>query len=254
VKSFQFGPEPLIQAGEFRRLFLGSLLLHAGVALLLAFSPSNWFAPRPSPVFVELIAALPEQAAAAPQPKAAPEPAPAPEPRQVVDEGVVIPKDPPKPKPKPEPVPEAKPEPPKPKPVAKPEPPKPQLTKEQILAQLRSKVGPVTPEATAVQGASSRGSQRVDPLLAAWHSEVKNLMYANWVGARPFRHRNGLEVQFVLDLDGAGLVRNVRLMRTSGLRVLDESAERTIHKVLPHLPPAPDGLRSVNVTFDPRDV
>jgi hypothetical protein len=36
--------------------------------------------------------------------------------------------------------------------------------------------------------------------------------------------------------------------------VLDESAERTIHKVLPDLPPAPEGLRTVNVTFDPRDV
>lgn len=256
MRSFQFAPEPLIQSGEYRRWLAFSLGLHLGVTLLLLFFPTRWLVPaRPVPVFVELVAALP----AGPEAKSAPQPAPAP-PRQVVDEGVVIPKDPPKPKPKPVEVPQPKPEPPKPEPPKpevkpEPEPAKPTLTKDQILAQLRAKVGAVTPDANAAPGERGpRGSVRVDPLLAAWHSEVRSLMYANWVGARPFRHRNGLEVQFVLDLDAAGRVRSVRLTRTSGLRVLDESAERTIHKVLPDLPPAPEGLRTVNVTFDPRDV
>jgi protein TonB len=260
VKAFHFGPDPLLLGGEFRRLLLASLLAHTAVALMFMFFPTSWLSPRrPLPVFVELVASLPEAAIPPAPARSRPQPAAKPRPQQVVDEGVVIPKEPrPEPKPKPEPAPEVQPEPkPKPAPAARPEPPKPApLTREQILAQLRTKLGSVTPEAVPAPAAAQAGGsgQRVDPLVAAWHSEVRNLMYANWVGARPFRHRSGLEVQFVLDLDPSGRVRTVRLTRTSGLRVLDESAERTIHKVLPELPPAPDGLRTVNVTFDPRDV
>ena len=229
-------PAGLLESERFRTPLWWSGGAHVVLALVTAVLPALSFSPpAPAPVYVEVVG-----------PPAPPAAAPAPAPRQVVDEPIVIPK-----KPRAKPKPKAKPE-PKPEPKAEPvKEPAPALTPDQILAQLRAKhAGSESKSASAAQTASSRGI--FDPQRAAYEKKIKQLIYQNWVGARPYSLRVGLRAVFAVELDAGGSLRDVRLVQTSGERPLDDSAERAIHKSAP-FPPPPGAVRTLRLTFDPRE-
>ena len=229
---------------EFRRLCLYSALGHAVVALAIwTAGLLHWSQPIASaPVFVDLVTA----AALAPAPPAV---APAP-PRE---KPVVIPERP-RPKPKVAPAPTPKPI-PKPVPKAEPKPEKPApLSAEQLLAKIRQKVTSAPSAAAATTAASATGGRgRFDPILAAYRRRVMVLLRSNWVGARAFVSQPGLEVHYEVRVDGGGGVRSVAILRASGNRYYDESAERAIHKSAP-FPRPPHGPLTLQLRFSPQDV
>ena len=81
--------------------------------------------------------------------------------------------------------------------------------------------------------------------------QVHSLLYANWAGAQLFKSQ-GLVVHIEAEVDATGRVGNVRVVRSSGSRQFDESAERAILKVQP-FPPPPRGALTLTLTFDPRE-
>ena len=218
-------PGALIESDVFRRLMAWSAATHVGVALFFTFTPGLYRTPAaPTPVFVEVVASA----------------ATAARPRQVVNEPVVIPKRAPK------------------KAVEKPEvvakvvekkPEAPALTPDQILAQLRRKHGETNPIEPAQASATHA---RLDPERAAYRRKLENLIYGNWAGARSFRHRTGLEVLLEVQVDAAGTLRSVRIVRSSGNRHLDESAERAIKRSAP-FPVPPRSVRKITVRMNPRE-
>jgi TonB family protein len=228
--------ETLLAEAEFRRLLGWSFAGHVGLAVVFSIGiGSRGPAVMPAPIMVDLIAA-------APTPPAVKRP-----PKQTVDQPVVIPKRPkpvpkqaekPAPKPKPEPAPKAE-------PVEEPAP-----SASEVLAQLRAKVGPDTDTAPAARGASGG---RVDPELAAYRKQVMLLLRSNWAGGRLFATQPGLEARYEVRLDPGGGVRAVALVRSSGNRYYDESAERAIHKSQP-FPGPPRGSLTLEVTFQPTSV
>ncbi len=223
---------------EFRRLCLYSALGHGVVALAVwTAGLLHWSQPiATAPVFVDLVTA----AALAP---AAPAVAPAP-PRE---KPVVIPARP-KPKPKAEPAPK-----PKPVPKAEPEPEKPAPpTAEQLLAKIRQKIG-TTPSAATTATRATGGRGRFDPILAAYRRRVMVRLRSNWVGAGAFVSQPGLEVHYEVRVDGGGGVRSVSILRASGNRYYDESAERAIHRSAP-FPRPPHGPLTLQLRFSPQDV
>ena len=193
----------------------GHLALGGG----LLWSPRSDARPlEPLPIFIEVVAQV--------EP---PPPARRP-PRQVVEE-VVIPE--------------------RPRSTRKPPPRKPQpaLSAEQIVAQLRHKLGSTTP--TPVSTTEARAG-RFDPEMAAYRKRITALLYANWAGARAFSSQGRLIAHFRVEVDAGGGVRSLDLVKTSGNAHFDESAERAIWKVEP-FPAPPRGALTLTVTFDPRE-
>ncbi len=221
-------PGTLLESDAFRRLLGWSAAAHLLVLVVSAFSPALYRpALAPAPIYVDLVTA----------------PARATRSRQVVKEPVVIPK---KPRAAAEPKPEAKPEPAPPET----EPARP-LTPEQILAQLRKEQG----ESSEIERAEAGAGQiqgRLDPERAAYRRRLENLIYGNWAGARGFRDQIGLEVLLEIKVDSNGTLRSVEVVRSSGNRHLDESAERAIKKSAP-FPPPPRSVRVITVRMNPRD-
>ena len=229
MSALSVTPQSLYQSEGFRRLLGWSAAAHVGVLAVLVLSPLiRLYRPVPAPVFVDIVS-LPASALARP--------------RQVVDEPVVIPK-----QPRAKPVREAKPVPPK-APVEK-KPEQPTLTPEQILAQLRAKHADPTRDTPAAPSGSVSG--RLDPELASYRRKIENLIYANWAGARAFRFELGLEVVFEIEIDAGGQLRKVLLVQGSGRPHLDESAERAIYKAAPY-PSPPRSVRVITVHMNPRD-
>ncbi len=191
---------------------------HLAIGLALLWAPSTKARPlEPLPIFVDVV-----ERVEAP-------PAPARKPRQVIEE-VVIAK----------------------RPTAARKPPtrkpQPALSADQIMAQLREKIG--SPRPDVQQTAATPG--RFDPELAAYRKQLKALLYANWAGARIFRSQGRLIAHFRVEVDAAGEVRSLELVRTSGNRHFDESAERAIWKIEP-FPAPPRGAFTLTLTFDPRE-
>ncbi len=208
----------LLQVPAFRRMLVWSVAGHVVLGLVLVWSPRSDARPlEPLPIFVEVVE------------RAAPEPPARRKPRQIVEE-VVIPK--------------------RPKAARKPPPKRePAPTAEEILSQLREKLGSPSRPATSERSAA-RG--RFDPEMAAYRKRIKALLYSNWAGARVFRTQGRLVVHFRVEVDADGVVRSLDLLRTSGNRHFDESAERAIWKVEP-FPAPPRGAFTLTLTFDPRE-
>ena len=146
----------------------------------------------------------------------------------------------PRPKPKPAVTP--------PKPKAK---PKPALTPEQLIEQMR-KSQATKPGAESGTAQKQGGPGVFAPEQAAYKRSLTNLIYANWVGARPFSRRSGLEVVFDVEVDAGGNLKSVRMIQTSGERALDDSAERAIIKAAP-FPPPPRSVRTIRIRMNPRE-
>jgi TonB family protein len=218
----------LLASDAYRRWLGWSAVAHLLLAFFLAFGPGIYrSAPAQAPVFVEIVA---------------PASRPAKRARQVVKEPVVIPKKQPKvakDKPAPEPAPD----------MAQPEQP---LTPDQILAQLREKHGETNVIERTEGSASGGPNARVDPEMAAYRRRLENLIYANWAGARSFQDQLGVEVLFEVEVDSGGVMRSLRMVKSSGNRHLDESAERAIQKSSP-FPRPPRSVRSITVRMNPRD-
>jgi colicin import membrane protein len=232
-------PEPLWGSESFRRLMGWSAGAHLLALLMMVFGGTPWSqSSAQSVVFIDVIAA------------AAPEPAPAARlKKQVVDEAVVIPKQPkPAVKKKPPKKVEAKPE---PKPEAKPEPAGPSA--QELLAQMRERqaASTVVADIRSKHEAQQRGGAvgRVDPRLARYVAEIRSCMYSKLTWRDTSRTAN-LEVRFALDIAPSGKVLKVKLVEGSGNRYLDESAERAIWKCQP-FPPPPNSQFSV--IFNPSE-
>lgn len=218
----------LVQEQNFRRLLSWSLGVHLLALGFWVVAPVTRRAPLLSaPVFVDIVAA----------PKAAARPKRA---RQVVDEPVVIPKQP-KPLPKPKP---------KPKPEAQPKAPPPSA--DELLAKLREKVEARDAALARSATATSAGAGRFDPQMAAYQRKLKALLYANWVGAQVFRGRADLNARFQVQIDPSGGLGSVALVGSSGNRYFDESAERAIWKTRP-FPRPPRGALTLTLDFDPKE-
>lgn len=254
--------ETLLAQEDFRRLLLWSAGAHVLVAAWLVWSPV--FRPssiEPAPVFVQVMDAPRAPAAPAAKPAAAkpvskpappapaPKPAPAAKPapaRQKVDE-VVLPA-------KPKELPKSAP---------KPNPPAP--TAQELLDRMRARAAAqeqAAPRANAPAAAvdpaagaaaASGGAGRFDPEMAAYHRKIQTMLYANWVGANQFRHQPELRASFEVRVQPDGRIRAVRLVRSSGNRFYDESAERAILKSEP-LPNPPRGEITLSLTFDPMEI
>lgn len=220
---------------EFRRLCLYSGVGH-GIVVLAVWTAGLVHWPRPiapAPIFIDLVSA----AALAPPAPPSVEPAP---PRE---KPVVIPE-----RPRPKPKPAAK---PAPKPEPKPERETPPPSAEQLLAKIRERVA-TTPDATRTPTSASSRAGRFDPILAAYRRRVMVLLRNNWVGARAFATLPGIEVQYEVRIDGSGGVRSVSLLRGSGNRYYDESAERAIRKTSPF--PRPPRPLTLQLRFSPEGV
>ncbi len=191
---------------------------HVALGGGLLWSPRSDARPlEPLPIFIEVVAQV--------EP-----PPPARRPRQVVEE-VVIPK---------------RPRSTRRAPARK---PPPALSAEQIVAQLRDKLGPTTPTFTSTTDARAG---RFDPEMAAYRKRIRALLYANWAGARVFSSQGRLIAHFRVEVDAGGGVRSLDLVKTSGNAHFDESAERAIWKVEP-FPAPPRGALTLTLTFDPRE-
>lgn len=225
MSRYAEGPVSLVASERFRRLLLWSAGTHVVLVAGFSLAPQfQWAQAPPLPVFVDLVAGLPATAPAEP-------------PRQVVDEPIVIPK-----RPRAKPRPKAPPPPPK----AEPEP---QLTPEQLIEQLRQTH--VSPADVRPREAVGPETGRLDPQRAAYRKKLENLIYANWVGARAYRLQAGLETWFEVEIDASGALLSLRVLRSSGNRHLDESAERAIYKSAP-FPPPPASVRSLRIRMNPR--
>ncbi len=215
-------PVPLWSSDAFRRWIGYSAAAHALAVIVIVVGPGASATPPAQPVFVDLIAAVPQPAARRRKP------------RQVVDEAVVIPDQPRRERAKPKP--------------AKAPPEEKAASADEILAQLRAKVASRTPGA-----ARGRQGRPEDPELAAYKARVMTCLYEHWAGARAFSRSPELEVGFEVKISDRGGVRSVSLMRSSSNRYLDESAERAIWKCAPFEPP-PRGVSQFNLTFNPADL
>jgi outer membrane biosynthesis protein TonB len=238
---------------EFRRLVVGSALVHVGALGFLMFSPSWRTHELPRVIAVELV-----QPSAPAAPAAAPKPAPAPAPPP---EAVPAPPPPPPPpKPKQIVLPE-KPTAPKPPDKAKPKPREKEVFKEppkkqekdldELLADLRgsdtTKPSPGPPAqapvdtATATTGPTgqpSEGTAVISAEEAAWRARVRQKMKGIWIVPPGFRAQP-LETNFVITLDAAGNIVSSRITKKSGNPWYDESIERALAKVK-SLPPPPE--------------
>ena len=257
MSSIKLKPQSLWSASGFKKVLGWSCAAHLALPVMVTFVRPSFSTPAPPlPVFVEVVASVPATPPPASKPAPAePKPEPAvtpPPPRQVVEEAVVIPSTP-REKParkKPDP-----PKPPKEPPQKPPEPPKeapkePAPSADDLMAALRQEAE-ATPEASEQSAAAGPG--QVNPELAAYFRKVKTCLYANWVGAREFQRRRNLSVRFSVTIGPGGVVQGVDLVQSSGIRQLDDTAERAIYKCSP-LPPPPGDSSVIPLTFVPGEL
>ena len=192
-----------------------SLLLHACMVALLVvhWEPERKQRKITQPKYVQAtLLKLEEKAKPKPKPpvpKAAPKPAPKPTPKPA-----------PKPKPKPAPKPTPKPEPkPAPKPEPKPEP-KPQIDKRQLEQALASALA----EEEAFLAAAND-----EELASSYADYIFERVAANW--SRPPSARRDMEVELLVQLVPTGQVVSVVVVRSSGNKAFDRSAEQAVLKV-----------------------
>jgi len=237
---------------EFRRLLLVSAAIHAGFALLLAFSPGLPVIDAPAgAISVDLVAApraaAPAAARSKPKPAPAAKPVPAPpppvaKPKPPVPDKRVLPKEATTPKP----APRARSKELAPEDVARPQ------AQEQdyadVLDQLRSEAGEPEPapaaapvaQAAAAAPAGGGGSGRpVSPEVADWMRRARIHIRRSWVVPPGFRQQSlATTVQVALDAQGH-LVGEPEITRRSGNPWYDEGVLRSITKASP-LPAPPE--------------
>lgn len=220
---------------RFLNLLAGSLLVHALLLGLFAFTPAADAPLLPDVLTVNLVS-LP---ASRPVPKVAPAPAPKPLP---VPKQVVLPKQAPRAVPKkrvaPSPV--------------RPEP----IEYDDALSQLRQELGESEPPPSPVEDVSDEALQAttapaeprrgtVDPDLEAWVLATKRHVRSRYITPAEFLNRRlatGVEVALSA---GGQLVRKPRVVRSSGDPFFDDNAIRTVRMSDP-LPAPP---RSGTYTF-----
>jgi TonB family protein len=224
--------------GAFRRALILSCVAHAAMLALFYFGPSSRSnAPAlPGVITVDLLAAAPGVAPAAPAPPApkpeapAPVPVEPPKPPPPVPQKVVLPKEPTR-------LPENVPPKPKPKP-----PPK---DYDALMKELRAQTGDARPQPVEtarstevpVAGGAS-GTVRVSPEVAAWIRDVKIHVHKNWIMTPGFER---LETTLIVTLDAAGnVVGEPKVKQRSGNPYYDDSVVRAIQKASPlPKPPTP---------------
>ncbi|HTF32566.1 MAG TPA: energy transducer TonB [Myxococcota bacterium] len=224
--------------GAFRRALILSCVAHAAMLALFYLGPSSRSsAPAlPGVITVDLVAAAPGVAPAAPAPPApkpeapAPVPVEPPKPPPPVSQKVVLPKEPTR-------LPENVPPKPKPKP-----PPK---DYDALMKELRAQTGDARPQPVetaqntqvAVAGGAS-GTVRVSPEVAAWIRDVKIHVHKNWIMTPGFER---LETTLIVTLDAAGnVVGEPKVKQRSGNPYYDDSVVRAIQKASPlPKPPTP---------------
>jgi protein TonB len=228
-------PEPLWGSDSFRRLMGWSAGAHLLLLLLMIFGAGPWSRSRSdSVVFVDVIAA------------AIPQPAPAaPAKKQVVDEAVVIPKQPKK---------LVKKKPAKKKVEKKPEPPGPSA--QELLAQMRERQAASTVVAD-IRSKHEAGRQagrtgRVDPRAKRYIDGIEACIYSKLTWRDTAPHPDA-EVLFDFDIDASGRLVSVQIARGSGNRFLDESAERAIWKCQPFGAPPPQMPLQFTLNWRPGD-
>jgi protein TonB len=241
---------------RFRRFLLASMLLHVAAGGYAVWAPRSAVREPRALAVVMIDPSLPPPVPT-PPPPAPPEPEPPqevpepppvkPVPQQQVEEAVVIPPVPrerPRERPKPTPTPEQRPEPAPPKP-----PPPPPPSAEELISQLRNRVGATDPR-TGVQGASANeGEGEID----AYRQRVLSCFYSKWIGIQRFRRRRDLQVEFELRVAPDGAVVSADKVRTSGEPFLDDSAERAIQRCSP-LPPPPPNQSRFRFIFIPGEI
>jgi len=244
VKSYVPRSESLWSASAFRRILMGSCATHGALVAVLVIAPRSFLSspPPPLPIMIEVVTSTPKPAAALPA-------APAPKKqRQVVEEAVVIPDQPrAKPSPKRPKPPEPPPEPPKK------EPKKPPPSAADLMAALRENAETVDSAVEESAQTEEATSGSMDAELAAYYRKVKGCLYANWVGAQQFQRRRELRVRFRVRVGMGGAVESVELVQGSGIRQLDETAERAIYKCSP-LDQPPGDTSIIPLTFIPGEL
>lgn len=248
-----------------------TLLIH-GVLVLVLFYGVQWQRHAPEPVQVSLVRSLPPPPQPAPpKPVVAPEPpAPKPVPKEVEPPPVKKP-DIALPKPAEKPAKKEKPpvEPPKPvekpqpKPQEKPaEPVKPQISPRELEAQRqRDLLLMESDKAHRQQQAQASAANKAerDASTAKFNDRAKG----EWIDAISQKVRGNLsappfsgnpEAVFAIELFPTGEVGTIRLIRSSGTRVLDEAMERAIRNSSPlPMPARPDVFdRNLRFVFKPR--
>jgi protein TonB len=226
---------------ELRRFVAMSALIHAGLILVFALSPtdSRSALPPAGVVIVDLIPAdaLPGRRK---KPRAKPKPKPPPP-----VEKVVLPAEPAAPEPPPV----------EPAPAPEPEPAPPaaeDVDYEDFLDELRSERedDPASQQVASLPGVPTGAP--IDPHEAAWLARVRGHMRRNWILPPGFRtQRLQARIRVRLDPDGH-VMGEPQLIARSGNRHYDETAMRAIAKADP-LPPPPRAGEWVLV-FDPQDL
>jgi outer membrane biosynthesis protein TonB len=237
---------------EFRRMVVGSALVHVGLVGLAMVSPSFNSHELPRVISVELVSPAPAAPQAAPKPAPAPAkppeavPAPPPPPPPPKPKQVVLPEKPTAPKPPDE----AKPK-PREKEVFKEPPRKQEKALDDLLAEMRSSdttkpaatpapaatEGPVE-TATATQAGSSAGTAVISAEEAAWRARVRQKMKGVWIVPATMRTAQ-IETHVVVTLDAAGNIVSSRITKKSGNPWYDTEIERALIRVKT-LPPPPE--------------
>ncbi|MES9972109.1 MAG: energy transducer TonB [Candidatus Thiodiazotropha sp.] len=209
--------------------FLISALIHLGLLALVltgvAQLPSDIPQDTRLAVSLEMFQPPPPPPEPDPEPVVEPEPEPEPEPE------VVEPPPEPKPKPKPEPKPKPKPE-PKPKPQPKP-PPKPKP------APVEKPVEPVKLPPPPMPAVNLGLIQRLE---AEYKARLRRAIETNkGYPRRAVRMRQEGEVVVGFTIRRNGVIENLRIVESSGSKLLDKAARKAVEKTSGRLP-FPDQL------------
>ena len=233
---------------EIRRRIIGSVVGHLLFVLLLFGLPRPAPSPLSAVVTVDLLAALPQPAAA--RPRAAPvakPPSPAPPPKPAAL--------PPVPEQKTKVLPREAPA-AKPKPVPRAAAPTEVLDYDDALSALRDELGESATEAEAVldeatDRAPASGRGRVDPELAAWQIAVNRALARSWVTPTEYRDSNLRTLLVVTLMSDGSLLGSPVVKRSSGDPHFDDNAVRAVLQASPLPPPPSSG--DWPLLFNPTD-
>ncbi|HEX5125467.1 MAG TPA: energy transducer TonB [Rhodocyclaceae bacterium] len=264
--TFDSAPQHIPDSGKWMSLML-TVLMHAALAILLFFGV-QWQSRSPEPISVDLVRSLPP-VEAPPPPQVAPpppvpevrKPEPRPEPPPVKPDIAIKPPKPLPVKPKPEPI-KKVPEPVKPKPVEK----KATLDREQSapnayenrLAQLMKQDSDRAQrqvQAAAITARSANANvitKQASDAEKAWTDKIKSKVRGNIILPPGITGRPTAEFAILL-LPTGEVMMPLRLINSSGNKLLDEAIERAIMKSSPlPLPDKPEIFqRQLNLKFDP---
>lgn len=240
--------------------------MHVVLAIVL-FYGVQWQRRAPEAISVDLVRSVPAQAA--PEPPPPPKPVAQPEPPKPVDkpppvkpdialkEPKPVKKPEPKPEPKVEPKPEPKPEPKKAPPAASAPQAKVPDNTDRLAAMLNQAAADARIDALAKadaaraaaahSGGGSPGAQKT------WEGQIQNAIRPNIV--RPGGVTGRPKPEFMIQLWPTGEIRDLKLLTSSGVTIVDESVERAIRKTARLPLPADSRVfqSQIKLVFDPYD-